>query len=221
MEKPTNSAKHEEAKTIFKPEYHHIIPIWLSNANKNELKGFKVIMTIVNKQGLKRFKPLKTLPVTEINASRRTLLKVQSQYSEAFSENVNQKVFQSEILKHVNLSALPISRTLKAEVLMFIERWLGLNDLDHYQSLMLMCLRSFYSVSMVNTSLPISTTREAFSRKKIERVAAHGHKKFYNEEVKVKLPDIVKHRPTEIFVSKTSNKTIKEIVNKDHSDIIK
>lgn len=211
-----------QSKAIFKPEYHSALPVWLSNATKSEIKGLMLASKILANQGLKKFRPPKKASLNDLAHSTKNLYKVQSQYAEAFNENVQQKIFESEVLKFVKLSALPIARSLRPEFLMFLERWISLDDSDHYQSLVLSLLRGFFSVMKVNTSLPISTTRESFSRKKIERIPIHGRKKFVNEEVRTKLPEIHRYKSVEVLDSRPSKGAdMKKHLNRDHKDMIK
>jgi hypothetical protein len=218
----TQSSLIDAAKSILKTDYHFIIPIWLANAGKGELKGLKLIQIIIKNQGLKKFRPTKKKSLRDMTVMSKHVQKVQSQYSEAFSENVIQKVFESEVFKFMKLSDLPISKTLKPESLMFLERWLELDDSDHYRGLMLLFLRSFYGVSVVNLSLPISTTREIYSRKKIEKIPLHGRKKFYNKNPSFKLPEITRTNSlSSLNLKNTFAKDIKSIVCRDHKDLTK
>ena len=210
-------------KIIIRPEYHASLKIWLSNAPKSEIKGLKLAHLVVLRQGLKRFKPHKKHDIGMVAISAKKLYNPQSQYNDAYSENVLKRVFESEVLKFVKLSSMPISKTLKAESLMFLERWLALGDEEYYQSLLLSFLRAFYSVINVNFTSPTSTSHETFSKKPIEKIAIYGRKKFYNEEPRVKLPEIISHcKSQEVLVSKnTLIRDVKEIVNRDHKDLIK
>ena len=223
MDQIPQSSLEDIAKTLIRTEYHPSIKIWLSNAPKSEIKGLKLSHMVVQSQGLKRFKRRKNLDIGLVALSAKRLYNPQSQYSEAYSENVLKKVFESEVLKFVKLSSMPISRTLKPDSLMFLERWLTLGDEDYYQNLLLSFLRAFYSVINVNFTSPISTSHETFCKKHIEKIPLHGRKKFYNEEPRVKLPEIISHhRSQEVLVSKnTLIRDVKEIVNRDHKDLIK
>jgi hypothetical protein len=205
-------------KAIFKDEYWKMVPLWMKNASKVEMKGLKLTTQIVKNQGLRRFRPSKTItPVV----SSKSIYKVQSQYSEAFSENVIQKVFESEVLKFVNLSSMPVSRILRSEVLMFLERWLGLGDEESYQNYVLSFIKGFFTVIKVNNSIQMSTARESYSRKKIERNTVFGRKKWVDQEPRIKLPEIKNSKSVEFVQPRTSIKDIKEYVSKDKGDILR
>lgn len=211
----------ELARRIFKPEYHDTIETWLENASKAEIKGLKLTSMVVNKQGLKKFKPIKKEGI-ELAMSTKNLYQHQSHYNEAFGENVTKKVYDSEVLKYVKLTTLPIARTLRPEVLMFLERWLKVEESDYYTNLTLQFIRGFFGVSHVNKSVPISTTREIYSRKKSERISKYGHKRFTENDIKIKFPEIKKSKTQGIIPMKaTITKDVKDYVNRDHKDMIK
>ena len=46
------------ATAITQPWCHSLIPYWLQNATKKEIKGLKVISRVVNHKGEKLFKPV-------------------------------------------------------------------------------------------------------------------------------------------------------------------
>lgn len=210
----------EQAKKIFKPEYHDTISIWAENASKPEIKGLKLTSIVIKKQGLKKFKPIKKQ--LQFVVSTKSLYKFQSHYNEAFGENVTKKVYDSEIFKHVKLSSLPISRTLRPESLMFLERWIEIEPTDFYTNFMLLFLRGFFSVSHINKSVPISTTREIFSRKKLERISIYGHKTYNENSINFKLPEIKATKSYSVLPIKAYlTKDVKNFVNRDHKDMIK
>jgi len=207
-----------QAMAIFKDQYHFCVPLWVKNITKAEAKGLRLAAQIVKNQGLKKFRPSKTI---NPSVSSRTLLNHQSQYTEAFSENVTQRYLESEVFKFVSLSSMPISKTLRSEVLMFIERWLQLKDEDIYQNYVLGFIKGFFTVVKVNDSAMISTARESFSRKKIERIPVFGRKKWVDEEFRVKLPEIKAVKSLEFLKMRTCIKDVKEVACRDHVDIIK
>ncbi|OMJ93660.1 hypothetical protein SteCoe_3359 [Stentor coeruleus] len=210
----------DQAKKIFKPEYHDTISIWIENASKSEIKGLKLTSIVIKKQGLKKFKPIEK-PL-QFAVSTKSLYKFQSHYNEAFGENVTKKVYDSEVLKYVKLSSLPISRTLRPEALMFLERWIEIEPTDFYTNFMLLFLRAFYSVSHINKSVPISTTREIFSRKKLERISIYGHKTYNENSMIFKLPEIKGTKSYSVLPIKASlTKDVKSFVNRDHKDMMK
>ena len=222
MDQGSKENLEELAKEILKVEYHSVISVWLSNAIKAEIKGLKIASIVCKQNGLKRFKPQNVKGIHEMPSSHKNIFKYQSQYNEAYSENIIQKATESEVLKYVKLSNLPISRTLKPESLMFLERWLEIGDSNHYQTLLLSFLRAFISVCNINNSSPKSINHEDYVKKPIERNTVYARKKFFNEEPRIKLPEIHRHKSQEQLVTKVSFvKDIKTIVNKDHKDMIK
>lgn len=210
-----------QMQQIFKPEYISSVALWCRNASKLELKGLKLTLQILKNQGLRRFRPPNHATHSNPLVSSKSLSKMQSQYNEAYSENVIQKVFESEVLKFVSLSSMPVSRILKAEALMFIERWLQLNDEEVYQNYVLSFIKGFFSVIKVNSTGMMSTARESFSRKKIERIPVFGRKKWIDLEARVKLPDIQMSKSVEMIQPRTSIKDVKEFVNRDKGDFLR
>lgn len=207
-----------QAKSIFKGQYHSCIPLWVKNITKAEIKGLRLATQIIKNQGLKKFRPSKTI---YSSVSSKTLLNHQSQYTEAYGENITQRILESEVFKFVSLSSMPISNTIRPEALMFIERWLQLKDEDMYQNYILGLVKGFFTVVKVNDSGMISTARESFSRKKIERIPVFGRKKWVDEEIRVKLPEIKAAKSVEFLKMRTCIKDVKQVACRDHNDIIK
>lgn len=207
-----------QAMRIFKDEYHSKIPLWLKNLTKSEIKGLRLATQIIKNQGLKKFHPSKSMYPS---VSSKALSKTQSQYTEAYGENITQKILDSEVFKYITLSSMPISKTLKPEALMFIERWLQLKDEDIYQNYVLGMIKGFFIVTKVNDTGMVSVARESYSRKKLERIPVFGRKKWVDEEVKVKLPEIKAAKSVEMVKMKTCLNEIKEVVCRDHKEIMK
>lgn len=152
------------AQELVSEEYFSYIPIWLSTATKNEIKGLKVVSAVVKNEGRKKFRP-KQHPTESLLQNGADLLRkkyMKSNYEAEYCPD-SQNNQQADILKYRRLNELKCTEVLKKLPLSYLENWLALKDEPNYQFLMLTFLRAIYSVAKSQTAIPNSSHREYFS----------------------------------------------------------
>lgn len=169
-------------KSIISSQYAKYVDFWLKNATKNEIKGLKVIQSIIKSEGKKRFRHqvLKAttfdLKAAEIEFRKEAM---RSNYDREFGMEQLKNISGSAILRFRKLSELAFASILTKEALMYLERWISLKDNEEYQTLMLNGLRGLYSVVKIQQNLPVTQTQESFywySEEDQERVKQSNRK---------------------------------------------
>ncbi|OMJ66841.1 hypothetical protein SteCoe_36171 [Stentor coeruleus] len=163
------------AQELVLDEHFPCIPIWLSTATKNEIKGLKVVNAIVKHEGRKKFRP-KQIPTESLLQNSADLLRkkyMKSNYEAEYCQE-SQNNQQVDILKYRQLNELKCTEVLKKLPLAYLKNWLTLKDEPNYQYLMLTFLRGIYSVAKTQTAIPSSSHREYFSWVKNDNTRRNG-----------------------------------------------
>jgi hypothetical protein len=69
-----------------------------------------------------------------------------SSYALSFGRSSGKESQDIQILKFKKLSELPCSKVLQPVAIVFAENWIAKGDSDYYQSIVLKCVRSLYSL---------------------------------------------------------------------------
>lgn len=152
------------AENLFKPCYYQYIQPWLESATKAEIKGLKVLQSIIKHKGTKRFKPYEKpkrndYNTVEADMRHRTM---QSYYTSQYSSLSPERTHESEILNYKRFPELKYATVLKDHNISIVEKWIALNDDIQFRDLMIICLQGFNSVCKINENMPVTTTQDNF-----------------------------------------------------------
>jgi hypothetical protein len=148
------------ACSVIKPQLHSIIPRWLRSASAEEVRGLKVVESIIKHEGKKKFRSQGAS--TNLAMSRRSIDSYRTRYNEEYGQ-LKVKKHTSDLLKYRKLRELEISSVMRPESIKIIESWLQLEDCMEYQDYVLAFLRSVHSASRVYDKNQVSVNKSSFS----------------------------------------------------------
>ena len=145
-------------KTLIKAEHWSVLERWPSAAKPDEIKGLKLMKSIVKHQGTKRFrtkhveKDDKAVFLSEqinVEEAQERLKKKynMSAYSAEFGASAPPKeAAETVVLGYKKYSELPLAVMLNDTAKKYLDTWLSLNDLEVYKASVLTALRSLFSL---------------------------------------------------------------------------
>lgn len=150
--------------------YGEYIPLWLAGATKTEIKGLKVASAIIKYEGKKKFRPRIHHDHLNTETTNDKLRKryMRTYYNSEFCIEAIKHSSEVEILKFKRLDEMKYAKILKPVNIMFIQRWLNLNDEEIYQGLLLSFIRGIYSVVNAQIAVPNSNNREYYQNISVE-----------------------------------------------------
>lgn len=195
-----------KACSVIKPHLHSIIPRWFQSASAEEVRGLKLVESIIKHEGKKRFRShgLTSNPVS----TRKSIDSFRTRYNEEFGQ-IKVKKHTSDILKYRKLRELECSSVMRPESIKTIESWLQLEDCVEYQDYVLAFLRSVHSASRVYDKNQVSVNKSTFSwynPEDLARSRSPQHAKSYR---------VNKPRASEPIVNSVSLPSIKKPLNLD------
>ncbi|OMJ94480.1 hypothetical protein SteCoe_2388 [Stentor coeruleus] len=168
------------AKRVFKESYHNFLTLWIDSAKPDEIKGLKVINSVIKHKGKKKFRPLNNptfyIPTNEEEIRQRTMT---SFYKNDFCSESHQTPTRPHLLEHQKLSEIKYSEILTREALIYLENWLALKDSQCYLHYMLSCLKGMYSVITIHKPSLITINRQDYEKFKMQPVLKY--RQIYNK----------------------------------------
>ena len=151
------------AKQHFKKNFHEFIEDWALNCTMNEVKGLKIIAAVVKHKGEKVFRPQagKVERNPERDVRDRTMT---SFYQSDYGADVNRNEKRNDLLSCIKLSELSYSQLLEYETLVYLQKWISLQDNEKFVKLVIECLKGMTSVVSTKKSSYITTNQAANSR---------------------------------------------------------
>lgn len=136
---------------------------WLASASKQEKKGLKILHSIFNTQGKKRFQSKVPKNENSLRISLDHLRKKQmrTSYDVQFCDG-SPDLHEPEIFKYKSINDFHYSQVLTQNAREYLNAWLELKDDPGYKSSILRFLKSFFSVYKVQAGFLTSTHRESF-----------------------------------------------------------
>jgi hypothetical protein len=154
------------SKLLFKVQIHEHLETWLNSCSPSELKGLKIIGSVVKNKGVKKFRPAQSeKPNIAKDIRNRTMT---SFYKKDFCQELSPTGNNEDLFKFIKLKDLKYSSILEYETLLYLEKWIELKDDEKFVKMMLECLKGLFSVagSKKNTFL---TTNQANGSKIVEK----------------------------------------------------
>jgi hypothetical protein len=157
---------------LLKPEFHQPLATWHNSASRDELKGLRVILSICNSKGQRRFKskvspPRSDEPTLEEVDVKRHKRRFESAYESQFTAP-REMAKKPSVFKYSSLHELPCSAILTNDALKYLQSWLGLKDDESYQEAVLVCLRSMAAMLSLSRQA-MSENKQQFAWKKPSR----------------------------------------------------
>jgi len=150
---------------------------WASNINEEHKRGLRLIKTVMDLKGQKRFKKkegARAETAGDINMDSMTADDAKKIFRKFTTTTSYSKTFGSpptaqadyNILKTKSLGELPIASILNQRTIAILDKWLKINDQDEYTGRIYFTVREMATV-VKNQVSTATTARESFSAQKM------------------------------------------------------